>query len=74
MSGAEPRSPRTRWSEIPLWASAFVIAALVIVEAGSLPSPSAQAGQAVLGDRGFAMATVRAAGGGGVELVEEHNT
>lgn len=49
-----------RWMEVPLWASAFVIAALVIVEAGSLPSVSAQAGQAAMGERGFSMSTVRA--------------
>ena len=49
-----------RGMEIPLWASAFVIAALVIVEAGSLPSTWAQAGQTATGGSGFSMSTVRA--------------
>ena len=50
---------RTRTAEIPLWASAFVIAALVLVEAGRSPSSEAQAGQAVTGGTGFSMVTAK---------------
>lgn len=46
-----------RRAEIPLWASAFVIAALVLVEAGRSPAGEAQAGQAVVGSTGFSMVT-----------------
>ena len=50
---------RTRTAEIPLWASALVIAALVLVEAGRSPSSEAQAGQAVTGGTGFSMVTAK---------------
>lgn len=60
---------RGRFAETSLVASAFVIAALVIVEAGSLPSPSAHAGQAIAMPQGFSMSTVRVstAGDGSVQ-------
>lgn len=46
-------------AEIPLWASAFVIAALVLVEAGRSPAGEAHAGQAVVGGTGFSMVTAK---------------
>lgn len=58
------RTRRPLGAEIPLWASAFVIGALVVVEAGSLPAPAAHAGEAVIGGTGFSMATVRASANG----------
>ncbi len=50
---------RTRTAEIPLWASAFVIAAPVLVEAGRSPAGEAHAGQAVTGSTGFSMVTAK---------------
>jgi hypothetical protein len=46
--------------EIPLWASAFVIAALVMLEAGRSPERAAHADQAVTGSAGFNMVTAKA--------------
>lgn len=46
-------------AEIPLWASAFVIAALVLVEAGRWPAGEAHADQAIVGGTGFSMVTAK---------------
>ena len=42
-----PKSPRINPAAAVLWASAFMLAALVIVQAGRLPGSSAYADQAV---------------------------
>lgn len=52
--------PKSGRAEIPLWASAFVIAALVLVEAGRSPDGAAHADQAVAGSAGFSMVTAKA--------------
>jgi len=53
-----------RGSSVPLWASAFVLAALVMIEAGKLPAHRAHAGPATAGDEGFSMLTAPSATGG----------
>ena len=61
---------RTRTAEIPLWASAFVIAALVLVEAGRSAAGGAHAGPGDFSDGpgsrlpGAFAAAIAAVGGG----------